>query len=70
MIIKLSYVIKSPGFSRDQFSYDVPSRGNIVYLSNDRNLLPCDVITYLSNSEKITCDTRYGNRTLLESIYF
>ncbi|EDV22672.1 uncharacterized protein TRIADDRAFT_58466 [Trichoplax adhaerens] len=45
-------------FSQDQFNYDVPSRGNIVYLSSDRNLLRCDVITYLSNTKKIVCDTR------------
>ena len=57
-VIKLSYLIGTLGFSRDQFSYDVPSRGNIVYLSSDRSLLPCDVISYLSNSGKITCDTR------------
>ncbi|XP_022097673.1 fibrocystin-L-like isoform X1 [Acanthaster planci] len=48
------------GFSPDPFSFGEGNedKGNLVFLQNSFFSIPCDVIPYLSNTEKIVCDTR------------
>ncbi|XP_066939673.1 fibrocystin-L-like [Macrobrachium rosenbergii] len=50
--------IHGKGFSKDQFSHFDADLGNVVTLVNEADTIPCDVINYLTNTERIVCALR------------
>lgn len=48
------------GFSEDKFSFGDGNDGlgNKVYFRNSTTSIPCDVLDYYSNANKIVCETR------------
>ncbi|KAG7173086.1 Fibrocystin-L-like 1 [Homarus americanus] len=54
----VTLTITGSGFSEDQFNQFDPTLGNRVILVNDHDAINCDVINYLSNTNKIVCNTR------------
>ncbi|XP_054766411.2 fibrocystin-L-like [Lytechinus pictus] len=55
--------ISGSGFSKDRFSFGQGNEdlGNKVYFRNSTTSIPCDVLDYYSNENKIVCETRTGS---------
>ncbi|XP_064089363.1 fibrocystin-L-like [Macrobrachium nipponense] len=51
----ISLFISGTGFSEDQFSHFDTTLGNKVKLVNEVDTVDCEVIPYLTNTEKIVC---------------
>ncbi|XP_068236296.1 fibrocystin-L-like [Palaemon carinicauda] len=50
--------IYGQGFSADQFNHFDVNLGNVVRLVNEADTIPCDIINYLTNTERIVCTVR------------
>ncbi|XP_047481866.1 fibrocystin-L-like [Penaeus chinensis] len=58
------------GFSEDMFSQFDPTLGNIVKLVNEAETIDCEVINYLSNTNKIVCNTGPRTNTAGSGVYY
>ncbi|XP_066939674.1 fibrocystin-L-like [Macrobrachium rosenbergii] len=50
--------VSGKGFSPDQFNHFDSNLGNVVRLVNEADTIPCDIINYLTNTERIVCAVR------------
>ncbi|XP_063605340.1 fibrocystin-L-like [Penaeus indicus] len=58
------------GFSEDMFSQFDPTLGNIVKLVNEAETIDCEVINYLSNTNKVVCNTGPRTNTAGSGVYY
>ncbi|ROT65416.1 putative fibrocystin-L [Penaeus vannamei] len=66
----VTLTVTGSGFSEDMFSQFDPTLGNIVKLVNDAETIDCEVINYLSNTNKIVCNSGPRTNTAGSGIYY